>query len=337
MPETTVAEPVRWGVLSTASIARTALIPALHASTTSQVRAVGSRNLDAARAFAIEMDIPVAYGSYEELLADPEIEAIYNPLPNHLHVPWTIKAMRAGKHVLCEKPISLHLADLETLLAATREHPELVVMEAFMYRFHPRWIEAKRLVDSGAIGAVKDIDVSFSYFNRDPQDVRNQAGIGGGALMDIGCYCISVARFLYGAEPGRVVSTLDIDPDFGTDRHARAILDFGEGRVSRFFCSTQAENLQHVRVVGQKGIITMELPFNPPRDVSLTLGVTIEGERRDSVVPAVDHYREQADAFSRAVRAGGPAPTPLADARANMAVIEAVVASDRDGGWVGVS
>jgi len=324
---------LRWGVLSTANIARGALIPAIHASSTSELRAVASRDEAKARAFADENDIPVAYGSYEELLADPDVDAIYNPLPNHLHVPWTIKAMEHGKHVLCEKPISLDTADLQPLLDAHEKMPDIVVMEAFMYRFHPRWIAAKRLVDDEAIGVVTDIDVGFSYFNRDPDNVRNQPEIGGGGLMDIGCYCISTARFLYGGEPWRGVASLEIDADFGTDKHAHGILDFGEGRRSHFFCSTQSAPFQEVRVIGSRGVMVIDWPFNAPTDVPTTIRLTVDGESREIEFAPTDQYRHQVDAFAKAVRAGGPAPTPLADAVANMTAIEAMFSSAVHNAW----
>ncbi len=328
---------LRWGVLSTANIARGALIPAIHASSGSELRAVASRDEARARAFADENGIPVAYGSYEDLLANPEIDAIYNPLPNHLHVPWTIKAMEAGKHVLCEKPISLDIVDLEPLLEAHERMPDIVVMEAFMYRFHPRWIAAKRLIREEAIGTVTDIDVAFSYFNRDADDVRNNPEIGGGGLMDIGCYCISTARFLYGTEPWRGVASLEIDPEFGTDKIAHGILDFGEARRSHFFCSTQAAGFQQVRVVGERGVMVLDWPFNAPTDVPTTIQLTVDGESRAIEFAPTDQYVHEVEAFAKAVRAGGPAPTPLSDAAANMTVIDAMFASASSDAWVPIA
>ena len=215
--------------------------------------------------------------------------------------------------------------------------PDVVVMEAFMYRFHPRWIAAKRLVDDGAIGAITDIDVTFSYFNRDPEDVRNQPEIGGGGLMDIGCYCISSARFLYGDEPWRGVASLEIDPDFGTDKHAHGILDFGEGRRSHFFCSTQSANNQQVRVVGERGVLVIDGPFNPPTDVPTTIRLTVEGETREIEFAPTDHYRHQVEAFAGAVKSGGKPPTPLSDAVANMTVVDAMFASAAQDAWVPIA
>ena len=233
---------IRWGVLSTANIGVAKVLPAMQRGAHCDVTAIASRDLSKAQATARQLGIPKAYGSYEELLADPEIDAIYNPLPNHLHVPWSIKAIEAGKHVLCEKPIALTTAEAQTLADAARQHPQLKVMEAFMYRHHPQWQRARQIVAAGGIGELRTIQSIFSYYNDDPGNIRNQADIGGGGLMDIGCYNISISRFIFDAEPQRVCGIVEYDPQFKTDRLASGMLDFGRGTAT-FTCSTQLAGL----------------------------------------------------------------------------------------------
>jgi predicted dehydrogenase len=324
---------VRWGVLGTANIAVGKVIPALQKSGLAEVSAIASRDLGKARAAADRLRIPNAYGSYEELLASPEVDVVYNPLPNHLHVPWSIRAIEAGKHVLCEKPIGLSAAEGERLLEAARSHPELKVMEAFMYRFHPQWLELKRIVDEGGIGELRTIQSFFSYFKLDPDNIRNMSDIGGGGLMDIGCYTISLSRFVFGAEPRRVVSTVEFDPGLGVDRLSSAILDFGRG-TSTFTCSTQLAPYQAVSVFGTEGRVELEIPFNAPQDGPTRLRHERHGETVERVFDRVDQYTLQGDALSRAILDGAPVPTPLEDAVANMRVIEAVFGSGRSDGWV---
>jgi predicted dehydrogenase len=326
-------QPLRWGILSTAAIASNHMVPALHASAAHEVVAVGSRNLATAESWSAEHDCGVAHGSYEALLADPNVEAIYNPLPNHLHVDWSIAALEAGKHVLCEKPLGLDTADAQRLVTASGKHPDLVAMEGFMYRFHPQWIAIRDLVQDGRIGDVRTIQTFFSYYNDDPATVRNHADIGGGALLDIGCYPISQARFLFGVEPLRVHSMIERDPRFGTDRLTSATLDFGLGRTATFTVSTQLTSHQRAQIVGEAGRIEVEVPVNALREEAT--GVTVadaEGTEQLLFGPA-DQYGLQADAFAAAVRSGGPAPTPLADALANMAVVDAIFASAQSERW----
>jgi predicted dehydrogenase len=256
---------VRWGVLSTANIGVKKVIPAMQAGRYCEMVAIASRDRAVARAVADQLGIPKAYGSYEELLADPEIDAVYIPLPNHLHVPWSIRALEAGKHVLCEKPIGLSSAEGQSLLDAARQHPRLKVMEAFMYRHHPQWQRARKLVQEGEIGDLRTIQAFFAYYNADPGNIRNQAEIGGGGLMDIGCYCISLSRFLFAAEPLRVLGILEYDPAFQTDRLASAILDFGRG-TSTWTCSTQLAYYQRVNILGTEGRVEIQIPFNAPPD-----------------------------------------------------------------------
>jgi len=324
---------VQWGVLSAAKIAAEKVIPAMQAGRYSQVAAIASRDLDRAREAARRLGIPKAYGSYEELLADPGVDAVYIPLPNHLHVPWSIKALEAGKHVLCEKPIGLSAAEALKLLEAARRHPRLKVMEAFMYRHHPQWQRAKQLVTEGKLGELRTIQSFFSYFNADPGNIRNQAEIGGGALMDIGCYSISLSRFIFGAEPQRVFGTADYDPVFKTDRLASGILDFGPG-TSTFTCATQLASYQRVNLFGTEGRVEIEIPFNAPPDRPCRIWHQHRAEIEEIVLEVCNQYTIQGDLFSQAILNETEVPTPLDDAVANMKVIDEVFQSARSGAWV---
>jgi predicted dehydrogenase len=324
---------VRWGILSTSNFAQAKVIPALLKCGHVEVIAIASR--DQARAYeaAGRFGVPKAYGSYEELLADPDIEVIYNPAPNHLHVPWSINALEAGKHVLCEKPIGLNLAEAQQLLDASRRHPKLKVMEAFMYRHHPQWGRAKQLVEDGRIGELRTIHSFFSYFNNDPDNIRNKSEIGGGGLMDIGCYNISLSRFIFGDEPKRVLGALDYDPNFKTDRVASGILDFGRG-TSTFTCSTQLAPYQRVNIFGDAGRVEIEIPFNAPPDRASRMWHETSKGVEEITFDVCDQYTIQGDLFSLAVINDTPVPTPLEDAVANMKVIEAIVESGGSEKWI---
>jgi predicted dehydrogenase len=324
---------VNWGVLSTAKIATKKVIPAMQLGRYSQVTAIASRHLDKAQAAARQLGIAKAYGSYEALLADAEVEAVYIPLPNHLHVPWSIKALEAGKHVLCEKPIGLSAAEGQKLLEAAREYPRLKVMEAFMYRHHPQWQRAKQLVTAGKIGELRTIQSFFSYYNADPHNIRNQAEIGGGGLMDIGCYPISLSRFIFSAEPKRVLGIVEYDPQFKTDRLASGILDFGRG-TSTFTCSTQLAPYQRVNIFGTEGQIEIEIPFNAPSDRPCRMWHQHGAELEEIVLEVCNQYTIQGDLFSQAILNDTEVPTPLEDAVANMKVIEALVRSGKHGTWI---
>jgi predicted dehydrogenase len=258
------------------------------------------------------------------------------PLPNHLHVDWSIRALEAGKHVLCEKPIGMDAHDAERLAAAAMAHPQLKVMEAFMYRFHPQWLEAKRLVDDGRLGRLQHVHSHFSYFKLDPANIRNQPEAGGGGLMDIGCYDVSLSRYLFGHEPARVVASVDVDPDLGIDRLASALLDFGEGRTATFTCATQLLGHQRAQAFGSEGRLELEIPFNAPQDGPCRLLFETEAGTLQTVYDRVDQYTLQAEAFSRAVLEDAPVPLPLLDAVANMRVLDAIRSSARSGGWVAV-
>jgi predicted dehydrogenase len=324
---------VRWGILSTAKIAVEKVIPAMQRGERCQIVAIASRDAAKARAAAARLGIATAHVSYEALLADPQVEAVYNPLPNHLHVEWSITALEAGKHVLVEKPIGLSSTEGQRLVDAARRHPKLKVMEAFMYRHHPQWIRAKQLVREGAIGQLRTIQSFFSYFNDDPRNIRNQAAIGGGGLADIGCYTISLARFIFDAEPNRVLGLVEHDPQFGTDRMASAIMDFGVG-TSSFTCGTQLAPYQRVNILGTEGRVEIDIPFNAPADRPCTMRHERAGHIDEIALPACNQYTIQGDLFSKAISEDRAVPTPLEDGVANMRVIEAVLASAKGGGWL---
>lgn len=324
---------VRWGQISTATIGTIQVLPGMKKSEHAELVGISSRDLASAEAAARALGIPKAYGSYQEMLQDPEIDAVYNPLPNHLHVPWSLKALEAGKHVLCEKPIALSAAEAQTLLDASKRFPHLKIMEAFMYRHHPQWKRAQELVDAGKIGELRTIHSFFSYYNDDPNNIRNQADIGGGGLMDIGCYNISLSRFIVGGEPGRVVSVVEHDPKLLTDRLVSGILDFGSV-TSTFTCSTQLSPYQRVNIFGTKGRIEIEIPFNAPPDRPCKMWHSTDDMTEEIVFDITDQYGLQGEAMSLAILNDTPVPTPLEDAVANMRVIDAIVESGRSNTWV---
>jgi predicted dehydrogenase len=323
---------VRWGVLSTANIGTGKVIPAMQRGELTEVIAIASREQANAEAAARRLGIPRALGSYEALLADPEVEAVYIPLPNHLHVPWAQKALAAGKHVLCEKPIARTAAEVQALLDTAQSYPHLKVMEAFMYRFHPQWQRARELTRQGAIGELRTVHSFFSYYLDDPANIRNIAEVGGGAIYDVGCYSISLARFIFEGEPTRVSAIVENDPRFQTDRLTSALLDFGRG-TSTFTVGTQLTSYQRVNIFGTRGRIEIEIPFNAPPDRDCKLWLATDDGIEEITFPAVDQYTLQADAVSRAILDDSPTPTPLSDAVANMKVIEAVLHSARSGRW----
>jgi predicted dehydrogenase len=315
---------IRWGILGVAKIATTKVIPAMQHAEHADIAAIASRDLTKARAAADQLGIPQAYGSYEELLADPSIDAIYNPLPNHLHIPWSIRAAEAGKHVLCEKPIGLSVAETRDLIAA-RDKARVKIGEAFMARTHPQWLRAAEIVRSGRIGDLRVVSGHFSYFNRDPHNVRNIADWGGGAIMDIGCYPITLSRMMFNDEPSRVHAFLDRDPDFKTDRLASVILEYPRGHAS-FTCSTQLVPYQRMHIFGTTGHIEIQIPFNAPPDKPTRIFVNDEVEE----FPVCDQYTIQGELFSRAILENAEVPVPLEDALKNMMVIEEIFRSASD-------
>ncbi len=324
---------IRWGILSTAAIGVEKVIPAMQKGSYCRIDAIASRSREKAQSVAARLAIPKAYGSYDRLLHDPDIDAVYIPLPNHLHVDWSIRALTAGKHVLCEKPLACDADGAIRLYEASRRYPALKIMEAFMYRFHPQWETARNLVTAGRIGTLYAIQSVFSYFNVDPGNIRNSRSMGGGGLLDIGCYCVSLSRFLTGAEPNRVCGLIREDPEFQTDRFASGILDFGDC-VSSFTCSTQLSPYQRVLIFGDEGRIEIEIPFNAPPDKPVRIWHQ-SGDHTDTIVlDACDQYTVQGDLFAEAILQAKPVPTPLADAMANMRVIEALSDSSRRRSWV---
>ncbi|WP_372776325.1 Gfo/Idh/MocA family protein [Mangrovibacterium sp.] len=329
-----MTQPLRWGILSTAKIGVQKVIPAIQKSKLGQVTAISSRKADQARTMANQLGIEKAYSSYDELIADPEIDAIYNPLPNHLHVEWTLKALHAGKHVLCEKPIGLNKTEALNLVREASKFPTLKVMEAFMYRFHPQWIKTSELIQSGAIGKVKTIHSFFSYFNIDPNNIRNKTNVGGGALMDIGCYCISFPRFIFGEEPLSVVGVMESDPIMGIDRMSSGILQFADGKTSTFTCSTQLVPFQRTNIVGTEGQIIVDIPVNAPTTEKTKITIIRGGDSQEIYFDPVDQYSLQADAFAMSIISGQAIPTPLSDAIGNMAVIDAIRESSQKKCWI---
>jgi predicted dehydrogenase len=326
---------LRWGILSTAKIGREKVIPGIQAADRCEVVAIGSRDADRASQVARQLRIPKVHGSYESLLGDPEVDAVYIPLPNHLHREWTIAAARAGKHVLCEKPIGLTAGEAEEM-AGVCATEGVLLMEAFMYRLHPSWVAVREIVGSGRIGELRAVQSWFSYFNDDPTNIRNIRKYGGGALMDIGCYSVNLSRMLFGAEPDRIQASITRDPASGVDVLTSALLGFGDG-IATFTCSTRAEPDQRVHIYGTEGRVAIAIPFNIPPDRPTEVSVTAGGD--PPVAPntevltfePADQYAVQAGAFASAVLDGGTVPLPPGDSIANMRVIEAIVAAaERD-------
>ena len=324
-------DKIRWGILSTADIAMGKVLPGMRRAARAQVLAIASRDGARALAAAQQLDIPRAYGSYEALLADPDVDAVYVPLPNHLHATWAIAAARAGKHVLCEKPLAMTAAEAQEIVDACQA-AGVLLMEAFMYRLHPSWVAARDLVADGRIGRLLAVDSWFSYFNDDPANIRNIREAGGGALYDIGCYSVNLSRMLFAAEPARVSASIVRDPALGIDVLTSGILEFPEG-VATFTCATRVEPDQRVDIYGTEGRISIEIPFNIPHDRPTHLNVVAGGdpptdprvERR--TFEAADPYAVEVDAFSTAILDGRPAPVPPEDAVANLRVIERLFAA----------
>lgn len=337
-------EKVSWGVLGASNFAKTRTIPAMVAGRHCRIDAIASRTLAKAREQADLLGIPRAYGAYEELLDDPEIEAVYIPLANHLHVEWCTRAAEAGKHVLCEKPIAMTAAEAETLLAV-RDRTGRMIMEAFMVRTHPQWLRARELVAQGAIGEVQAIQTCVGYHNVDPSDIRNRLEVGGGGLLDIGCYAVTTARFVMGREPTRVMAAIDRDPGFGTDRFCSAIMDFA-GIQASFVCYTQSQPTQRVLILGTEGSIEVEAAITPPPDrpsrIVIRRGSPIDEVKEEVVAfEPCNQYTIQVDLFSQAIRSGQPLlgqtqAIPLEDAVANMRVIDAIFRAAESAGWEAV-
>jgi predicted dehydrogenase len=332
-----MTQKVKWGILGAASIAQRRVIPAMQNCANAEVAAIASRSLERAKDFAGTFSIPNAYGSYEELLADPQIEAIYNPLPNHLHVEWSIRAASRGKHVLCEKPLSRNVAEARHLLEARDEY-RVKIGEAFMVRTHPQWLRTQELVRSGRIGKLRSAWGYFSYHNVDPANVNNIAEYAGGGLMDIGCYPIKTSRFIFGEEPVRVIGCVERDPSFKTDRLTSAILEFPTGHAI-FTVSTQIAYYQKMQFLGTAGRIDVEVPFNPPTDKPSRIFIDdgkdlyAGGSQVVESFPICNQFTIQFDLFSKAIRENAEVPNPLEDSICNMAVIDALFRSSDSGKW----
>ena len=333
-------KPVVWGVLGAARIALDRVIPAMRPSEWCDVRAIASRDAGRAAEAARAVGVPASYGSYEELLADPAIEAVYNPLPNHLHVEWSVRALEAGKHVLCEKPIACSADEVGPLVEA-RDRTGLLVEEAVMVRDHPQWMRVRGLIDEGRIGTLRNVQLSYSHFNDDPTDIRNLKDAGGGGLLDVGSYCCAIARLIFGAEPLRAMALLDRDPRFGTDRFATAVLEF-PGAHASFYCSTQSSRCQVVQIIGTTGWMRAEVPFAHPPDLParLLIGSNVApGTEPDEIVrfEPVNQYRLQAERFGRQIRSAIASLWPLETSVENMRVLDAIRRSGESGRWEPVS
>jgi len=333
-----MADKIKWGIVSTAKIGLEKVIPGIQRSKTGVAHAIASRGWDRAQAAAKDLGIEKAYGSYEELLADPDIDAVYNPLPNHMHVPVTVQAVQAGKHVLCEKPIALDAAEAKQLLDLPKDR---LVAEGFMVRAHPQWIRAREIVRSGALGDLKAIQCFFSYYNDDPVNIRNKPNMGGGALMDIGCYTMLSGRYFFESEPQRVVSLIDRDPEFGIDRMSSALLDFGDNRHLNFIVSTQLTPYQRFNLVGTRKRLEIVIPVNAPQGEAVQIrlddgSILGDGSMQSEIIAPCDQYAELVDVFGRAVKGEAQLPYDAADAVQNMKILDALFASATSGGWVDV-
>jgi predicted dehydrogenase len=341
----TIEKPVVWGVLGASHFAQMAAIPGMRQAPLVSVRALASRSLERAQQAAIASGVPQAYGCYEELLADPEIEAVYNPLPNHLHVQWSIAALRAGKHVLCEKPIALSAEETATLAQVSAETGKRVV-EGFMVHYHPQWELVSALVASGRIGQPRAVQTAFSYVNHDLTNIRNRKEAGGGALYDIGVYAIATARLVFGTEPKRVAALCDVDPDSGCDRLTSAILDFGSGQAN-FIVGTQHVPYQRVHVFGTLGHIEVPIPFNAPYDrgckvyvdtgfvgaPNFTVAQDSDDLREVHTLPPTNHYTRQWQLFSEAIRSETPVRYDILSSVNNMRVVDALVRAGQSRRW----
>jgi predicted dehydrogenase len=332
----TNSDKIRWGILGVAAIAVRRVIPAMQRGLRCEITAIASRDRTKADKAARNLGIPKAYGSYDDLLADPDIDAVYNPLPNHLHVSWSIRAAEAGKHVLCEKPIGLTATEARRLLE-TRDHTGIKIAEAFMVRCHPRWLRVRELIAAGRIGRLRAIHTALAYFNRDPQNVRNIANYGGGALLDLGCYAVTLSRFLFREEPLRVSGLVERDPELGTDRLTSAIMEFPSGR-SLLTCSTQVSYFQSMELHGATGTMALDKLINPPTDAPSRI-VIYDGPERFNTEPVVEtipicnQFTIQSELFSKAILEDGEVPVPLEDSVRNMAAIDAIFRSAKSGNW----
>jgi predicted dehydrogenase len=327
---------IRWGILSTANIGVAKVIPAMQQGGLTEIAAISSRSLDKARSVADKLGIGTAYGSYEEMLADESIEAVYNPLPNHLHAEWTIKAMEAGKHVLCEKPLGLTVAEIEHLIEV-RDRCKVKAAEAFMVKSNPQWIAAREKIRNQEVGELRMIQGMFSYFNAHPDNIRNIVEVGGGALWDIGCYPVTLSRYLFDEEPQRVAAVLEHDPVMKTDRLGSVIMDFPSGQAL-FGVSTQLVPYQRMNIFGTAGHLEVVIPFNAPTDRPNILlqdeGTLLADGDVTHAFPVADQYTLQGDAFSRSILEDTEVHSSFEDALKNTRVLKAIFAAADSGQWV---
>jgi len=330
---------VKWGILSTAKIGLKQVIPAMQAGEMTEVNAIASRSLDKAQVAADSLGIPKAYGSYEELIEDQEVECIYIPLPNSMHLEWALKSMEAGKHVLCEKPIGLSLEEVEEMIRV-RDNMGVKAGEAFMVKSNPQWIETRERVRRGEVGNPRMIQGTFSYYNDDPTNIRNIKELGGGGIWDIGCYCTTMSRYIFEEEPLRVVSNLEFDPETNTDRLASVLMDFPSGQAL-FAVSTQLVPYQRMHVFGTKGHLEVMIPFNAPKQRSCTvaqdIGTLLPDEITTHSYPVADQYTLMCETFSKAILEDGELPVSLEDAWYNTKVLTAIFDSAKSGSWVQLS
>ncbi|NNE66767.1 MAG: Gfo/Idh/MocA family oxidoreductase [Pyrinomonadaceae bacterium] len=325
---------VSWGVLGTANIAVKKVIPAMLAGELTAVSAIASRDEESARAAADSLGIPRYFGSYDALLHDPDIDAVYIPLPNHLHLEWTTRAAEAGKHVLCEKPIGLNGDEVRDLIGV-RNRTGVLIQEAFMIRTHPTWIAVKEIIASGRIGTLNAVTGFFSYYNDDPSNIRNDLEKGGGALLDIGCYCVNVSRFVFGNEPTEVSGLIERDPQSGIDRLSSSMMRFASGH-STFTCSTQLVPYQSMIFFGTKGRLEVQIPFNIPVETTTNLFVDdgsdlYERSLEKIEFEAADQYTIQGDVFSKAIMERAEPDYSLEDSFGNMSVLDAIFRSAKSG------
>jgi predicted dehydrogenase len=327
---------IGWGILGTSKFATDMMIPSMQASETGHIVAIASRSLDKSVAWASRFKVQSAYGSYLELLADPKVEAVYVPLPNHMHVQWAAKALESGKHVLCEKPLALKAAEVDQLIAL-RDKTGLIVQEAAMTLTCPRWLRARDLVREDRLGPLRAIIGSFSNYNDSEDDIRNQAEMGGGSLLDLGFYPITMSRFLYEREPTRVMGLLDYDLRFRVDKHSTVIMDFDQGR-SIFTCSTRSASHQSLEIIGERASLVMSDPWTMSHSspTELTIRTRIGSEYRDEIIelPRCNQWEHMCNMFCQSIQNSTPAPIPLEDSAANARVIEAIFRSSKSGGWV---
>ena len=331
---------VRWGILSTANIGIKRVLPAIQAGERGTLVAIASRDGERAAAVAAQFGMARSYAGYQALLDDPEVDAIYNPLPNHLHVEWTVKALDAGKDVLCEKPIALHAADAQAIVDA-RDRSGRRVIEAFMLRYHPQWHRVRELVRAGRIGTVRAIQSAFCFTVTDPKNVRNQADIGGGALYDVGCYPLVTARYVFGAEPERAMALLHRDADTGVDTVTSGLVAFPGGGQLSFVCALQIAPYQRVALLGTAGRIEVQVPFTPGKELACRILIDT-GKAQDGSsgeveeFAPVDQYALQCDMAARVFLGEAEQEFPIEDAIRNMRVIDALYRSGRTGVWEAV-